>query len=408
MVPKPIIFLSSIIPLVIIFFRPMLLGDLFTVVGMGLMMVSCVVALLIQKSYKVNLRKHDRTLYGLVLLLWVYLLASGVANVDANVEFLLKAFAACVLVILSSICFIRLNGFYTTFEKVVVLGLALLGFLGVLSYVATLYLGIGSTLIYELQVADSYHRPARIVLPFGVIYQDFNTGSVVVWRLQSVFREAGIAQCFYLWGLSLAIVRGHRWWVVFGCFLGVVTCFSTIGAACLCLTASYFIFLRSERIHISLRLFASIFLPIVGFAALYYTPGIGIVHKINTHQVAIDYRTEAIFNADYSSIFTGSGLYSVEFGGGNLLGLVPEIGILGLLLVILCYGYALMMPTQGISFSDKLVVLGPIMLTGLVAQPFLDGPAIWFFILVTCAGRKLELRSLSSQPARASPLVAQR
>lgn len=373
--------------LALLFLRPTILGQNYTVVGLALLLLGSIAALLIKSSKKQKLSQADAITFTLAILVWIYIWTSGVF-LDSDKEFLTKSVVANLAAILFAFSLVRLRDFYPIFERMSVKIMATLGWLGLISYIAALFIGIESTHLLDIQV-EEHRRPIRLIAPLGFVYADYQTATEsFYWRLSAIFRESGIAQGFYIWTLSLSLIRGHKKWITGGSLTGVIMCFSTIGIGLLVIVLSYFIFIRSDRYRKSIRVIGIPLLPVVGFAALYYAPGIGIASKAQTHQASLLYRTDAIFNADFSNIITGAGMYSGNLTGGSLLAQIPAIGAIGFTLTMAFYLYALMRYTPHLHQLDKFAVVGPIIITCLVTQPLLDAPFLWMLILLTVCGKR--------------------
>ena len=56
-----------------------------------------------------------------------------------------------------------------------------------------------------------------------------NVGSLSFPRLQSVFRESGIAQAFFVWAFAMAYFGSKNKWLLLGLIFGLLLTFSTTG-----------------------------------------------------------------------------------------------------------------------------------------------------------------------------------
>lgn len=385
-------FIYSILLIFIIFTtRPSLLGELYSVAGLSVALLSCITALALKELRPLNY--IDIPLFSLPILLWFYLFAAGSLQ-DSNIEYLAKALFGSTATIVMCYSIMGFERLYPTFEKMFVRVMGVLGFLGAISYVLALIFGVEAIRMYELYTPN-YMRASRVIFPFGVVYHDYSfytrgTESTI-WRMQSVFREAGIAQCFYLWTMSLGIIKTYPRWTVLGSFLGVVASFSTIGVALFCMVASYFLFIRSKQLNTTIRIICFFTTPLIGYLVLYYAPVVGLVHKVKTHTASVQGRLDSFMFGEYSNLIFGNGLYSSKISsGGSLIGQIPQIGIIGFVLAISFFAVSILKYTPNISRLDKLVVIGPFVATNLVSQPLLDAPGVFLLVIITtCSTGKI-------------------
>ena len=242
--------------------------------------------------------------------------------------------------------------------------------------------------IEQLSIAEldlGYDSSSQLLLPFSVLYHEMNVGTLSFPRFQSVFRESGIAQAFFVWAFAMAYFGSKNKWLLLGLIFGLLLTFSTTG-----LTTALIVFplvffakrgLSGTIPHKVKTIIMYFFLVIMALGLAYYLtlniPYFGVMDKIETHGASIDDRLP-----DFDNIsMLGSGLYS-----DSAINLLKGIDSLGIVLTVLytflftfmCWG------GKGKVAGFKIsIALLPLFITSLLAQPIVDAPLVYIVIFIT-------------------------
>ena len=90
-------------------------------------------------------------------------------------------------------------------------------------------MSLDSLLIFEIETG--YPRPSKVIFPFSILYHEMTAGGVQILRYQSIFRESGISQAFYIWSIVISIYMSKDKWIILSLFCGLATTFSTASIA---------------------------------------------------------------------------------------------------------------------------------------------------------------------------------
>jgi hypothetical protein len=367
------------------FLRPGIFGTDYTLIGMLLLVIaftgSC---FLIGNKGGSQIDK-----YYLVFLtvFWVVILASGTLN-NSNPTFLIKSFVTNL--IFTSLTILLVLRIENVKYKVIDYYLYLLSFMGyssLASFLLFLLFGrLESLILLELDVG--YFNTSQILFPFSILYHEMHSGDFSVLRFQSIFRESGIAQGFYLSAIVVSYFSNRSRPLIWGLILGLLMTFSTTGIAIAVIILPLMLLLKNRfKGNESLRSFKWIsfflFLPLVAYVTIeasFNIPYIGIESKQATHNAAISDRLPEL-----SSIsLWGDGLYSIyaqENSSINALKAIESIGVIGFVLYCFIFTGLCILGTKKHGIKVFLSIL-PLFITSIFAQPLIDAPFIYILLFI--------------------------
>lgn len=378
-----------------IFSRPAILGGNNPEIGIALGIVALFIhigELLLTRSTAIVLPHHNRIITLLVIILWLYLSLHAMILGSKNLATVFYGSLANIGII--SVFAIVLGDRRTriVFFRAFILILAAQA----LSYIVTLILtqryGLSELQLFTISVKGYENLgTGQVCFPFTVIYSYVNFDGVIIPRLQSIFREAGIAQAFYAW----AFITSETLWkrstsIKAILMIGLISTISSIGMA----IAPLYLFaiaLRSSNLFQKQREGVQALVIIATLAMswpiFYYTasnlPYVGLTNKAQYAEASISIRDDSISDGlrELMSHPLGIGLYNTEVGNFAAIHLIGEsqfVGVPGILLVLLLYWYPLTTAVSRISYA---LAIGPLFLTALVSQPLLNAPLIYVMFL---------------------------
>jgi len=368
--------------------RPSLFGQDFNYIGGFGIVLTTFVFLLTRPGVPVIVARPSPELNIAVALLvfWSYAFGLTIFFGNSNLPFLFKASAAGFSV---PICFLLLsansNLVDRTFSVFARLNSALGYSIGI-TYCLLPIVGYSSLRLFTYAIggyddADVDSGNGDVLFPFSVVYG--NLIEYGIYRFCGIYREAGIAQAFFVWSLMyLLYSRAKVIWII-GSLLGALLCGSTavvfsLGAAALVHFGS-----RSVQRPRYLLLLA-VLLSALGLL-LVFAPGLGLEDKAVTHGTSLTDRRDAMAMAlpsgDNWRWLFGHGMFyespkKVENVGINAISAIFHIGVIGFVLYLATF-FAGLFGTR--SFRDAcryLALISPLLVTSLFFQPVIDAPLI--------------------------------
>jgi hypothetical protein len=226
-----------------------------------------------------------------------------------------------------------------------------------------------------------------ILFPFTVVYGKM--AEYGIYRFCSIYREAGIAQAFFVWSfVYLMYSRARGIWII-GSLLGALLCGST--AVIFSFGTAALIHFGSRSPHRPRQLFILVLLLGAMVLLLLFVPGIGLVDKAATHGASITDRQDAMALAlpgsDIWRWLFGHGLFydatdKVENAGINAVAAIFDIGAVGFVLYVSTFVAGTFGRRFFIDGYRYLTLISPFLVTSLFFQPVVDAPlvmAVLFF-----------------------------
>lgn len=378
--------LALVIVLSFMFLRPGIFGQINASVGVVLFLLAALFATIVF-NLKVN-AYPDYVFYFSLALFWALIVMFGLFGYS-NLEFVLKALVSNSLLVIIG-CFFAL-GSRGACNRVFDFYLLLLACCGYSSFItAVLYFsGLSLEQLIILEIDLGYNSNSRLLFPFSVLYHDMNIGTLSFPRFQHVFREAGIAQAFFIWAFAMAYFQSKSRWLLLGLILGLLLTFSTTGvASALIVLPLLFVAKRGlqgtppqKLINIIMYLFfISIVLSLAYYSAL-NIPYFGVMDKIGTHGASINDRLPDL---DKVSLL-GNGFYSTSDQNSsiNLLKAMESIGIVSSLLYVFLFTFMCWIGTGAVNGFKSFIALLPLFITSLSAQPIIDASLVYIVIFIT-------------------------
>ncbi len=325
-----------------------------------------------------------------LFLFWSYVFGMSIVFGTSNLQNLFKATAAGFGV---PICFLLLssNGnlvdkTFSAFARInSVMGYSIAITICLLPIVGYSGLRLTSYLIGGYDYADS--GTGDILFPFTVVY-----GKLVdygLYRFCGIYREAGIAQAFFVWSfVYLMYSRAKAFWII-GSLLGALLCGST--AVIFSFATVAIVHFGSRSLHRQRELL--ILVSLLGLMALLllFFPGIGLVDKAVTHGSSITDRQDAMALAlpgkDIGRWLLGHGLFyestkAIENVGINAVSAIFGIGAVGFALYVYTFFAGAFGNQTFVDASRYLTLISPFLITSIFFQPVIDAPllmAVLFF-----------------------------
>ena len=365
--------------------RPSMFGQRLTALG-GLGIVVTTLAFLITRTGPMLVTKSspERRTAVALLAFWCYVFAMSVFYGSSNLEFLLKATAGGLSV---PICFLLLsangNLVNQTFSTLARLN-AVLGYSIAITVCLLPFLSYAGLRVATYTIGgydDSDNGNGDILFPFSVVYsvmKDFG-----IYRFCGIYREAGIAQAFFVWSfIYLMYSRARIYWIV-GALLGALLCGAT--AVVISLAAATAVHFGSRALHRPRDLILLFILLTSLVLLLYFVPGIGLIDKAATHGSSITDREQAMRlalpGADGWRWLFGHGLFyesmeSMEGSGINAISSIFAMGAVGFVLYLWTFLAGVFASR---SYSDGcryLTLIAPFIVTSLFFQPVVDAPLV--------------------------------
>lgn len=380
---------AFIILIALIGMRPMLFGEINTFYA-SVFILGFILFLGFIYKFKRDI-KIDILFYGSFILFWFLILILGSLG-TSNIAFLIKAFLANIFTVVS-ICYFLLSNkeLLIKFTNSLIYLLALLGISSVVSSAFFLVMSIDSLLMFELDMG--YPKPSKVIFPFSILYHEMTVGGIQILRYQSIFRESGISQAFYIWAIVISIYMLKNKWIVLCLFCGLATSFSTASIALTLLIIPIALFTNrsfkksNSNTTLVLAYFFAIFIvPILFYFAYFFTyelPYIGVNSKLLTHSNSINDRLPNIEEIT----LLGSGIYSSDIQN-SAINLLKGSTSLGLILTLFYMYFFTLMCWLGTSKGQGLkifICLLPIFLTSLLSQPLVDAPFLYLLLYITRA-----------------------
>lgn len=373
--------------------RPSYLGEDYSILGLALALIAAFLVITYKNQAPAPIPKKYAVFIFIVFIYWGMLAVFSMLGGTPN-NFALKSFILVTVFVLCGAVVLARTQAESFFAQSLVWVLAAMGFSYFITFLMTLLLGSGSLIeIGHIQI--STYANGMIFFPFTITYGQIWVPELndSIWRLGGGFREAGIAQAFYIWSIIyvLSTQLRHKYKLLFFLIVGMLGTLSTMALPLLAISLFLKYFLQATREFKMKHLFILILtIPLVGalFNAALYGRGFGIKDKMETvsaydRQYAIDEGMRSLYDNPF-----GTGMYNNlsiigENASINLIGALSQIGIQGLIGIILIYLYALFI---GNDWRRKLPFILPFFMTGLLSQPLLDSPGIYLMLMLSMAG----------------------
>jgi hypothetical protein len=368
--------------------RPSLFGQDFNYIGGFGIVLTTFVFLLTRSGVPVIVARSSPELNIAVALLafWSYAFGLTIFFGNSNLPFLFKASAAGFSV---PVCFLLLsansNLVDRTFSVFARINSAL-GYSIAITYCLLPIVGYSSLRLFTYAIggyegSDADSGNGDILFPFSVVYG--NLIEYGIYRFCGIYREAGIAQAFFVWSfIYLLYSRAKVIWVL-GSLLGAFLCGST--AVVVSLGAAALVHFGSRSVHRPRYLLILAVLLSVLALLLVFAPGLGLEDKAVTHGTSLTDRRVAMAMAlpsgDNWRWLFGHGMFyespnEVENVGINAISAIFHIGVIGFVLYVATF-FAGLFGTR--SYGDAcryLTLISPFLVTSLFFQPVIDAPLI--------------------------------
>ncbi|MGG0510613.1 hypothetical protein ABE078_24435 [Priestia megaterium] len=398
-------YIKVLILLVAVFLvKPAAMGQSLTSVGLFLSLFSLSIHLIQFSKKKIKFTRKNFIVACSTLLVWTYLLGHASILGSNHLDFVIKAYLAHLIIIVSGAIILSDRKSNFLFFKFFILSLVISSISYSITYILSLKMGLETLYLFTLPI-EGYKGSGNIYLPFTILYGVLNVGDIQLPRLLGLFRESGILQAFLIWAyfnLKSYNLNNKKWIKVF-LVLGIIGTFSTTGIAVFLSTCVIYLLLNKKFL-------SSILISITMLLALFFTPYIGLAYKSETHGDSINDRMYATFNGleKLKEHPLGEGLYQMNYSdlsnsGINLLAISYKIGAIGFFLVLMMYLVPLYKYTHK---KNYLICIFPLFITMLISQPLLDAPLVLIMFLANYESKEIKSYNvktiLSTKPLEAN------
>jgi len=364
--------------------RPTLFGQDFNFVG-GLGVIATTFAYLLTRSgARVMVARSSAALNTAIALLvfWSYALGSSVFFGNSILDFLLKACAAGIGV---TICFLLLslsgNLVDRTFSAFARLNSGVGYSIAITSCLLPI-VGYSSLHVYNYAIggySDADGITGDVLFPFSVVYA--NLEQYGFYRFCGIYREAGIAQAYFVWSaIYLMYSRAPRLWVV-GSLLGAVLCGSTAVVFSFAGVAVVHFGSRSRQRPRELWILA-LLLGILTLIA-FFAPGLGLLDKSVYYSTSLSDRQGAMAMAlpggeTWRWLFGHGMFYNKEIAnaGINAISSIFQIGVFGFALYVATFFAGVFGTRSYVDACRYVTLISPLLVTSLFFQPVIDAPLV--------------------------------
>jgi len=366
--------------------RPSMFGQEYNLVG-GIGVVFTTLAFLVTRNgghLVVGKASPALNITVSLFIFWSYILAMSIFYGTSNVPNLLKATSGGFSV---ALCFLLLSSNSDLIDKAFSILARVnsgLGYSIAITYCLLPIVGYSGLRLFTYTIGgydDANGGNGDILFPFSVIYGKM--AEYGIYRFCGIYREAGIAQAFFVWSFVYLMYSRAKFLWILGTLLGALLC----GA-----TAVIFSIAAVAIIHFGGRSLrrpreALILLSVLAVLTLLFlfVPGLGLMDKAATHGASITDREEgmalALPGADIWRWLLGHGLFYdtakvIQNAGINAIAAIFGIGAIGFILYTATF-FAGMFGTGSYLQSFRyLTLVCPFLITSLFFQPIIDAPLV--------------------------------
>lgn len=341
--------------------RPTALGEVYSAVSAGVILLAAAALLLLGGG---NLRFSRASLLpALMIVLAVYMLSIDILKQSNNIEDAPKAALISVSAALALLAISNRSDFAARFYDTIALVIAA-ACASILITFALLAAGASPQGLKLFHFSYTYTPPSGdILFPLTLRNNAVPTPIGAMPRLAGIFREVGLLPAFAAWAAYYLSARRFPLALSIICIAASAVCLSSIGPLIALAAAAAVL---AQRSKIPTYVF-TVVMPVAAvaiFIAVYNMPYFGIAYKI--HQVNDSFRDRLIAteNVAYTKdVLFGDGASGSMVGSINLISSIYHYGIVGFVLVWLCY------LTASRNFRLFIGGLGPCIFTMMTAQP---------------------------------------
>jgi hypothetical protein len=226
-----------------------------------------------------------------------------------------------------------------------------------------------------------------ILFPFSVVYSTLTEYGI--YRFCGIYREAGIAQAFFVWSaIYLMYARAGKFWII-GTMLGALLCGSTAVVFSIAGATMVHFGSRSARHPKELLLLIALLATLTLVAI--FAPGLGLIDKLQSHSTSVSDRQVAMEMAlpgpDIWRWLVGHGMFFsgvVENDniGINAISGIFSVGVFGFLLYLATFFAGMFRAPSWTEAFRYLTLVSPLLVTSLFFQPVMDAPLVMGMLFI--------------------------
>lgn len=377
--------LAAIFIVGVLFFRPGFLGQSYSIVGAILIAAVVPMYLITTGKYRSTSSLWMARLALVQVFFWMYCIAFAIGNGESNNEFALKATALGVTTAIAYYLVLSDRNMNALVYKTFALANTALGYSIFISAILVFVVDYDRLILLSMDIKGYEDAGSGfngdVLFPFSPVYGYISEYGI--YRFMGAYREAGIAQLFFVWSATYLYFLKERKSLILGSVLGALLSGSTSAFISIGLVVmGYLVFekrLSAKKLLILVPAFV-FFLSLV-----IYLPGMGLLDKSETHFDSLDDRwraVEYIFD-DIQTFIFGKGLYYLDTPfvniGINAISFSYFIGLIGLVFYFSTFFIYGAYNTRRNAVRYYLLVT-PLLVTSLFFQPLIDAPLACFLL----------------------------
>lgn len=397
--------LIAILALSVLFLRPSVFGEVYSLYVVGVLLAATVVLFTISAESRRGLvvERHAGLQIILLLVLGHYLLVKSLIYMpggppDSVGVFkgfgILIAFLLAMALIMSDRHYAR--RFFDIFAIAIILSCASVVVTAILFLV-----GFPSYLITIARINYTYDGAGDIAFPFTFIFPAVSTWLGPIPRMSGIFREPGILPVYASWAAAYAFRRGWPLPLQLACVAGSAACLSSIGAPMALYTAAAIGLMRFGVKPIPALLIIAV-VGLLSWQIIYSSEYFGIQAKVDSGSGSFEerqYLAQAAFRARNIIFGDGSGFSIFQ---SDAISLIASIRVFGLVFAV---GYLIIYAIAATDMALWIAGLVPAIFTILLLQPIFQEPGfmVLFFstsVFLKPAGRAPVERGRLSRSSR--------
>lgn len=361
--------------------RPAALGQNLSIISVLISVLTLSLYIFFSNNYNRILIKNNKNnlMFFSAVIFWIYCGIQSLIMNSSNIEFSFKSIVINITILVVFYILLSIDSINYNFFKVLIIILSVFCISYYITFLLSFIFGLDSLYLFKINI-DGYSSSGTVYFPFTIEYNKTLVNGFTVIRSLTFFREAGIAQMFYLWAFFVGDIYFKRKKLIKAImFFGTISCFSTAGFIIFIVVYLISIFLNIKRYK--LKSIISVFILLIFMSVFMNTSGISIKDKAVE---SITDRTSAIVNG--IDLLKENPLFGIGYYNGSIntnmgINFISSLYMIGLVGGILYFGIFISKFIK--TRNKKVLILGisPIVITLLFSQPLIDSPLIYIMLL---------------------------
>ncbi len=367
---------------IIMFYKPTMLGAIYTPIGIGFTIVLLVLYMYSNRSGVVCTSKQTRIIWPIAIYYIYFAIRTMIATGEIEWNIFKALLSIELIVFVFSIMFTE-DKILCRFVRAFIIFLVIQS----CSAFVSLLLSVGRTNAYSLQVFSikipTYEYNFNMYFPITFATGRWTIYGRQILRLSAGFRECGIAQLFYIWALAECEHYFRNVKIIkVALFFGTLICLSTAGLVSL---VAYYVIkiLMDYRRSLSMKqLYSRISVVLVLSFVLWASinvPGLRFADKnILSTGARLGNYSEIIKKLSENYLW-GTGVSSIQSSNNSFMQTIYTKGIVGVILY-----FSIILAAFLYSENKRRFILANIanILTLLFSQPIFDAPLCFLLLSI--------------------------